>query len=1201
MFKVDSNEERLVKYLLGQMPDDEIEALSEKAFADDALYDEVLAAERELIDLYVNNDLNERDRRAFEERFLSDRRKERVEFAIALKTVAENARAAESSRREPKRWSLANLSAFWTWRPGSIAIAGAAVIAVIAAIAVWRSVNSQPDVNEGIAALAKAYSDERPAEVRITGLGYAPFSNQRGGAPRVNREYRDLAATLLLKAATSRPSAETRQALGKFYLTQRDFDQAIQEFEEALKSKPESAQLHADLGAALLEKQRAVSSGNNLEDLGGALEHLNKALDLDKSLAEALFNRALCYESLMLPEPAKRDWKSYLEIDRGSGWANEARSHLNNILEREKVSTGRVTGEDPSAAFLAAFQQGNVNAAWEALQKHQTSAGNQVVDRLLDRVIQSPHEQRSSAVAALSFAGNIAEQKSGDKLIGDLARFYGGSGKGAAPELGRARALVESARKLTVQSRLAEAETLCAGAREIFERAGDTVDSASTQYRIAQLQLRQANVRTGLSLFSQLSETCRERGYRTLLGSVLRSMADASDSLNQHSNALAYSREGLDLAREAGDVDGQISSLVQIALWYRSVAASRQALDSLKSALTLVAPDASADGVGANQLRLIYGVGAHCFACAGLYDAALDYQREALRLAIEADNPLLKSRAYVTMAAFYGKVKNYSLAIDNAKLAIEAAEPRANEPAGREMIAFASLKMGDLYRESGNNNEAIAAYDRNIDFYDARNFPLYSFSAHKGKLLCDIDRNDDAAAQRELESALTVLEESRARIAEESNRNTFFDSEEDIYDLAAGFEFVRHGNRVKAFDYSEASRARSLLDLLDAGTRVVKDNPRADLRLSTPASPMTAADIQARLPRRAQVLQYAVLVDRLLIFVVSGSEINAQSQVISLDELNARVKAYSEAVSRPSADHEAITRSSRELYELLIKPVKPFLDVHKYVCIVPDKILNYLPFAALISPESGHYLISDYEIGTAPSSSVFIRCCEAAALRGEKKNERLLCVGNPSVDRSVYPKLRELPSADVETAAVAGYYPAHRLLSGSAAREKPVATEMERSDVIHFATHYIPDERDPVHSRLLLAKSADTGTGAADSDGSLEAWEIYGRNLTRPRLVVLAACQTGIERFYRGEGAIGISRPFIAAGVPVVVTSLWAVDSEATAALMISFHAGRKVKARTTADALRQAQLEMINGTDSRFKRPYYWASFAATGGLTSF
>ena len=80
-----------------------------------------------------------------------------------------------------------------------------------------------------------------------------------------------------------------------------------------------------------------------------------------------------------------------------------------------------------------------------------------------------------------------------------------------------------------------------------------------------------------------------------------------------------------------------------------------------------------------------------------------------------------------------------------------------------------------------------------------------------------------------------------------------------------------------------------------------------------------------------------------------------------------------------------------------------------------------------------------------------------------------------------------------------------------------------------------------------------------------------------------------------------MARPFIAAGVPLVVASLWPVDSDPTAGLMIDFHKLRKVEGLSTVEALRRAQINMLRGPEERFRQPYYWAPFVAIGGYAEF
>ena len=96
------------------------------------------------------------------------------------------------------------------------------------------------------------------------------------------------------------PSAASHQAAGKYYLMVRQFDEAKKEFTAALALEPQNAKIHNDLGAVLLEEGRAQSSAadnsRQLELYGRSVEHIQKALELDNSLQEALFNRALVFQ-----------------------------------------------------------------------------------------------------------------------------------------------------------------------------------------------------------------------------------------------------------------------------------------------------------------------------------------------------------------------------------------------------------------------------------------------------------------------------------------------------------------------------------------------------------------------------------------------------------------------------------------------------------------------------------------------------------------------------------------------------------------------------------------------------------------------------------------------------------------------------------------------------------------------------------------
>ena len=109
-------------------------------------------------------------------------------------------------------------------------------------------------------------------------------------------------------------------------------------------------------------------------------------------------------------------------------------------------------------------------------------------------------------------------------------------------------------------------------------------------------------------------------------------------------------------------------------------------------------------------------------------------------------------------------------------------------------------------------------------------------------------------------------------------------------------------------------------------------------------------------------------------------------------------------------------------------------------------------------------------------------------------------------------------------------------------------------------------------------------------NGFLTAAEILGLKLKNTELVVLSACDTG-RGSLTGEGVVGLSRAFIAAGVKSLIVSLWAIPDTPTASLMTEFYQQLQ-QTPDKAQALRQAMLK----TKTQFPSPIDWAAFTLIG-----
>ena len=269
-----------------------------------------------------------------------------------------------------------------------------------------------------------------------------------------------------------------------------------------------------------------------------------------------------------------------------------------------------------------------------------------------------------------------------------------------------------------------------------------------------------------------------------------------------------------------------------------------------------------------------------------------------------------------------------------------------------------------------------------------------------------------------------------------------------------------------------------------------------------------------------------------------------------------------------------------------MRPAQAYLRGSRSLIVVPDGALHLLSFAGLIDRQSGRYLIEDYAVGMTPSMTVFVELARPGRLGS---GATALVVGNPRVDETEL-GLPELSGADEEARQVAGIYAQPELLVGESATKGRFLERLSRHDVVHFAGHAISNPTFPGLSRLLLAPSA-SGTS-----GSLFVHELRNRRLPRTQVVVLAGCRTNGGQVRRGEGAMSLARPFLAAGVPVVVAALSDLDDQQSRPLFVTLHRALR-RGVAPFEALREAQLEAIRNQGTNVS--HTWASVVAIGGLS--
>jgi CHAT domain-containing protein len=353
-------------------------------------------------------------------------------------------------------------------------------------------------------------------------------------------------------------------------------------------------------------------------------------------------------------------------------------------------------------------------------------------------------------------------------------------------------------------------------------------------------------------------------------------------------------------------------------------------------------------------------------------------------------------------------------------------------------------------------------------------------------------------------------------------------------------------------------------------------------------APLTLAEAAELLPdAQTALIEYVSAKDALYGFALTRAAAGKVSLVgrrlpLPRDELAQQARDLRGRLA--SADYD-FQKTATTLYAKLIAPFETTLKGKRTVCIVPDGPLWNVPFAALLEP-GGRYWIQDYALFEAPSLTA-LRETRRLRMHGRTR-AAVFAVGDPAMPTGFAP----LPETAEEVRQVGEIYGpgASVIYTGAAATVERWRTAAPSYSIVHLATHGVLNDVNPLYCYLVLAR------GGKD-DGMLEAREILGLNL-QAQLAILSACETGRGLIRYGEGVIGMSWAFLAAGTPATLVSQWKVESDSTSRLMIGFHRHFAGAASTTwkgkAEALRQAMLQVQSLPN--YRHPVYWAGFTIIG-----
>jgi len=1051
-------------------------------------------------------------------------------------------RLAQTSRRSARGMR----STSYLWAGAGLA----ASLALAVGIGLWWQHIHTPE-----RLLAEAYTHSRIFDLRMPGAGFAeaaPQTHLRGnGTGREASKLLDARTRIESRLENSPDDPHWLQLEARANLLEEKFDPAIDILDRLLAAGPVTASLLADDAAAYFQRGTATGSEN---DRATALDYLRRADELNPGDPVVLFNEAVVMEDRGQVMNAVETWNRYIRFERDPRWLAEGRARLTSLEEKLKQ-----------------------------LKTHQSR---------MEQHLSTPKAMRALAAAPAALAA-IDEELSSSLLP---------------------RLLIPAFPMPVDRSRGSPCDPACDAARELLHALAASLERNHQDPWLTQFLPATSSLPT--DQFLQAAHTLGQAIAADVAGDYAqgRKSAETSrDLFHSQGNAAGEDRAAVEQAyalQVLSDIPGcyraahpvlsrnpqfgwiQIHALTEDAAcdpapgtgaennpaFLRAVSEAQSCHFTLLElrARNWLGAAAVDTGDVENTWRIYLGTVRKFLA--GDYPASRLYSTMSGLEEVEESTPRLRNALLLQREAVgalelsqnHGLIPAERLHL--AAVAIRAgAVSEAQEQMQRSQQELAANGGGDSIRGFlvENENAMTNLYLDRGNLPDAKKM-LQAAKGHMQGEKNSYHSREYALARARLELALghpettesllrqAVIEEERLGAKGGAQGITPAQQDRDLYAVLAGVWLAqgRPGEDVLAL--WERYRLRIL------GTRVVPCTANG-LACLTPA----LADATRRLGQ-ATVLGQIILFDRVLLYQATTEGVRWTSAPAGRDQLLADTAPLERAASSTAASQASVDSAARRAGVLLLGTLRDPSKQRGPLFIEADPLLGNLPWPAV---EAGGAAIGlSYDLEETPSMLLAARPAPASA-------------GAPLVvGASVSPSQDALlPEALDEARAVARFERNTSLLLGGQATEPDVAGRLATASALHFAGHAAQQSG---ATRLLLASSID---GKPYLDGDL----LRTHPPRAARLAVFSACSTGKREEGWNHGMGDIVNTLAALGVPDVVATRWQIDSASAVPMMDAFYGGL-AQGFTVPHALTAARQTLAR--DPRYRHPYYWAAYYASG-----
>lgn len=326
---------------------------------------------------------------------------------------------------------------------------------------------------------------------------------------------------------------------------------------------------------------------------------------------------------------------------------------------------------------------------------------------------------------------------------------------------------------------------------------------------------------------------------------------------------------------------------------------------------------------------------------------------------------------------------------------------------------------------------------------------------------------------------------------------------------------------------------------------------------------------------QAAIIYPIILKDRLeVILSLPNQPLQHYQTSISATKLEEIIEEFRQSIVIRSRRN--FYRPAQELYNILVRPALEDLITQqiKTLVFVPDGALRNLAWGAL--HDGREYLIENYSVAITPGLKLLtprplqqleLKTIAAGLTKSRQGFSALEYVGA---------ELKQINKV-VET----------KILLNQDFTAKALEEQIQYWDhpIVHIATH-----------GQFSSSIEDTFILSWDKPINIQQLEsiLKTRNNDQTKaieLLILSACETAVGD---KRAALGLAGMAVRTGARSTLATLWSVNDDSAAKLMGNFYQQLANKEITKAEAVRQAQLSLLDNPS--YKHPFYWAAYILLG-----